>query len=580
MSAPARMAGRFTLRRVRRHGPVTIAGDSLADLEVLVRACTPEQLADISASLNADELAVVERVVGEVAGAGWRSSPSAMAHQLTRGRFNRWRYSELLARKFVDALEGRSKRQIWNLPARYGKSFIASKWGPIYALERDPTSNLILASYGDELANENAIFVRDMLVAHADVLTCRLRLDRRRMDRFVTDQGGGLIAAGIGSALTGFGGNGAVVDDPFKNWQEAHSEAMRERVWDWFRAVLRTRLETDDAWIIVVMTRWHEEDLTGKLVDAQQNDDGEEWEVVRLPAIADSADDPLGRTIGEVLEPERFSPDAVRARARALGSYLSSGLEQQLPSPEEGTDIMRGWWKWYDTLPPKFDDELASWDMKLKDKDSGDFVVGQWWGRTGPDFWLGDQLRGRFNFATTKAAIVLMKVRHPSIGRHLIENTGNGPEVMEALRKPDRTYRLTDETRGILGITDDEVADVEAWFHRGMSGLIAENPKGDKRARMRAQTPLIEAGHVHVPYVGGIGELVVNEAAAFPNAAHDDMVDAMSQGLKRLATGGTRAQAPQGSLKTPPPGQRTNAARGNGRTRTVQPNRTRVMRPR
>lgn len=261
-----------------------------------------------------------------------------------------------------------------------------------------------------------------------------------------------------------------------------------------------------------------------------------------------------------------FSLETVKATARAMGSYLASGLQQQRPSPEEGTDLMRDWWKWYDVLPPKFDDQLASWDMKLKDKDSGDYVVGQWWGRTGADFWLGDQLRGRFNFAQVKAAIVLMHVRHPSCRRHIIENTGNGPEVMDALRKPQPGYRLSDDTRGALGITDDEVDRVESIMHRGLPGLLPENPKGDKRARMRAQAPLIESGHVHVPYAGGIGELVVNEASAFPNGAHDDMVDALSQGLKRLGKGGGSAWKPPGQVRSPTPGARV-VPKSSGRKR-------------
>lgn len=932
---------------------------SIEALSEIVQAMTPAQLAHATAGLSGENLAVLERIVGEVTRAGWRSSPSAMAHQLSGGRVKRYAYTELLSRKFVDAVEGRSKRQIWNVPPRYGKSFLASKWGPVWALDRDPTTNIILASYGDELANENAVFIRDALVEHSDLLSCHLRHDRRRMDRFVTDQGGGIIAAGVGSALTGFGGKGAIVDDPFKNWQEAHSEARRQLVWDWFRAVLRTRLEGDDAWIIVVQTRWHQEDLTGKLLEAQANDDGEAWELVRLPALADDPDDLLGRALGEPLEPTMFSLASVQATMTSLGSYLGSGLMQQTPSPEAGTDIMREWWKWYDTLPPRFDDELAclpanslvfsedgprpisdirvgdrvwsldqttkrlrlarvwrngqtgidhilrietngrtirangkhrllvrrkfaapragaggykavewrtvwlpaaevtindyliaahgmpdgvedeapngrvltpaymafmglyigdgsiaggtiqiarhpeapynktykrfahaefrrvvgsrkgiprgvpvepsapvvcvdrgyclsfssrsavrelrelgfggvartkrvpewvfglrpdlvlaflrgyldadgavnsrghityssvnpmlledvrhlcmlvgvpisevrryhmagrvyvagrwvnrgdicqifgfdpranqrigshhptkrdrlsatrvstdrsrwhpdyegagsegsrpglgfaldggalvrvkrieieaaepvfdlgvegthsfiangvivhnSWDMKLKEKDSGDFVVGQWWGRTGSDFWLGDQLRGRFNFAATKAAIVLMNVRHPSCRRHIIENTGNGPEVMEALRRAQPDYRLSEETRGALGISDGEVARVEQIMHRGLTGLLAENPRGDKRARMRAQAPLIESGHVHVPLAAGIGELVVNEASEFPNGAHDDMVDALSQALKRLGKGPGKAWKPPGQVRSPRPGVR------------------------
>ena len=553
------------MRSVRERGPVTDVFNRLA-AEFL--DASPDELAAFVATLTGDEMRVVERVAGDVTKAGWRSSPAAMAHQLTRGRdqFKLYRYTQLLSEKFVDAVRGRSTRQIWNLPARYGKSLVGSKWGPTWAFDDNPSIKIALTSYGDLLAQENAIFVRDALVTHGEVLGTRLKRDRRRMDRFVTTEGGGLIAAGVGSALTGFGADGMVIDDPFKNWQEAHSEARRKEVWDWYRAVARLRLEQESSWIILVMTRWHEEDLAGMLTTAEFNQDGEEWEVVRLPALCDDpANDPLGRAMGEPLEPERFSLVAVQARARSLGSYLAAGLEQQRPAPEEGTDIMRGWWKWFDTPPPRFDDAITSWDMKLKDNESGDFVVGQAWGRTGSDYWLIDQLRGRYDFPTTKAAIVLMHVRHPEIGRHIVENTGNGPEVMKELREPQRGYRLSPEVIGTLGITEDEVAKVERAFRRGIDGILPENVKGKKRVRMRAETGKIEAGHVHVPYYGGIGELVVNEASAFPNAAHDDQVDALSQALKRLGNGGVKTSRPTGRVETPKPGVRSTAKKTGGR---------------
>lgn len=512
------------------------------------------QLNEVLSTLGNDDVRIIERAMAELTNAGFRSSPLAMAMALDP-TIQPYGYARLLSDKFVDAVRGRSTRQIWNLPARYGKSLWASKYGPAWAFDDDPTLPVMLASYGDSLANENATFVRDLLVRHADVLACTLRPDRRRMDRFVTDQGGGLIAGGIGSALTGFGARGGVLDDPFKNWQDAHSEAMRKRVWDWYRSVFRLRLDTEDAWIIVVMTRWHEEDITGMLIDADKRGEGEQWEHVVLPAIAE-ADDLLGRKPGEPLEPLRFSLDAVLQRARALGSYLSAGLEQQRPAPEEGTDIMRGWWKWYDVAPPRFDDATTSWDMKLKDKETGDYVVGQAWGRTGSDFWLLDQVRGQWNQATTKVAIALVQVRHPRIRRHVVENTGYGPEVIEEIRRPQPGYTVSEEIRSALGITDDELPRVTACLQRGMTGILAENVKGDKRVRMRAQAPLIEAGNVHVPD-NQVGHAVVDEASVFPNGAHDDMVDTLSQALKRLTLGRGTAVVPVGKVRTPAPGARS-----------------------
>ena len=520
----------------------------------------------------------IERAVAMVSAAGWRSTPDAMASYLTKGSFKRWPYVRLLGEKFADAVEGRSTRQIWNLPARYGKSLLASQWGPVWMLDRYPEKKLALVSYGDDLASTNSGAVLDLLREHSTDLRVELKLDRQRLDRFITAQGGGLMSAGLASGLTGFGANGVIEDDPFKNWQEAHSPNRRQYVVNHYRSVVRLRLDTDDAFIIIVMTRWHEEDLAGVLEAADMEGDGEGWEIVRLPAIAEAPStnpndppsrrqpDPLGRAPGEVLEPERFSAEAVRARARAIGTYLSAGMEQQRPSPEEGGELKRAWWQWADAPPRSFDDALTSWDMKLKDKKGGDYVVGQAWGRTGSDFWWIDQLRGQWNQVTTKTAIVLMAVRHPEIKRHVVENTGNGPEVMAELRRPQPGYEVSEEVRSELGITDDEVDRVNEMFRRGVPGLIPENPKGDKVARARSQSGYLEAGNVHLITNRPEADRLVDEAAAFPNGAHDDQVDAWSQAMKKLAGGeATATPAPRRATATPAPSRRATA--GIARTR-------------
>lgn len=550
----------------RRQLPVE-TGDSLVDLGALLESMTPAELDEFLERVPRGELPTVERVLAKRTREGWRANPLTMARHLTRKgdpllgtdtyAMEDYAYTRLLAQKFVDAVELRSPRQIWNLPSRYGKSTIASRWGPVWALDHRPDLTMILASWGDRLAQENAVFVRDTLIAHGDVLRARLKRDRRERRRFLTDQGGGVIAAGIGAGLAGLGGLGAIVDDPFKNWADAHSEARREEVWDWFRSTLYLRMDQIElSFIIVPMTRWHEDDLTGKIEQAMLDGDGDQWEVVRMPALAEE-DDVLGRRRGEPLEPRRFPLAAVQQRARTLGTYLAAGLEQQRPAPEEGTDIMRGWWKWYDAPPEKFDAALTSWDMKLKDKESGDYVVGLVMGRTGGDYWILDEFRGQWDEATVKVAIALAQYRYPWIRRHVIENTGNGPEVLAGLRRRQPGYTIRPEVRGKLGMVASEVEGVEQILRRGMSGLLPENPKGDKRVRMRARVGLIEAGNVHVPENRAWAESLVNEAATFPNGSFDDQVDALSQGLKRLEGLGTaKVERPRGKVATPPPGRR------------------------
>lgn len=524
------------------------------------------ELEDYLASRGPVERILLERLQAE-RGVGWRAHPAAMAHHLLDD-FQEWRYVRLLSLKFTQLVDGTSRRQLWALPSRYGKTELASRWGPTWVLARNPRANIILTSYGDELALENAYAVRDNLTRFRSELGVELRRDRRRIDRFRTRQGGGILAKGIGSGIIGFGagrGGGIVIDDPFKNWERAHSPTARQAVWDTWRAVLRLRLDDEAAWVLVVHTRWHEEDLIGRLIDEPDHVDGTRWDVTRLAAKAEPYDpasldpylrtpDPLGRAPGEPIERERFSLVEVESRAQDLGTYLAAALEQQRPAPEEGGELKRAWWAWVTELPPKFDASASSWDMKLKEADSGDYVAGQAWGRVGADYYLRATLRGRWTIPVVRAAIALMAHRHPDITRHYVENTGNGPEVMAELRAGIKGYELGDDICGTLGITLDERPFVQAILRRGLSGLLPVNPKGNKTARVRAITGRVEARNVHLLEGDRGAAVLVNEAAAFPTGDHDDTVDAMTQALLKLGrAAGSRTSRTKRRVNPPTP---------------------------
>lgn len=486
-------------------------------------------------------LDAAERAMAAAKGIGWRGSPAAMARHLTGGEFQVWRYVDFLSRKFVDAVEGRSSRQIWNLPSRMGKTSLA-KWGTVWVLDRtEGRANIIVVSYGYELAARTSTDVRDILVAHEDVLRGQLRPDRRRHDRFVTVAGGGVLAAGIDGAITGFGagnGGGIIVDDPFKNWQQAHSEARRDYVSNQFKGTIRNRLDQEAAWIIVIHHRVHEDDLTARLLADAAADDGDQWEHVSLPALA-VENDALGRQPGEPLEPLRFSRDDCLARARGLGSYLAASLEQQNPTSEEGTELLRRWFVLAEASEmPTFPERAnTSWDLKLKDRDAGDYVVGQCWWAVGPGRWCVEQIRGQYDHATTQNAIALLAVRHPEAHEHVVEAAGSADEVVPALRRPEAGYTISDEMAGRLGMTVDERAAVETLRRAGMGGLTLEPATGGSKS-VRARThiaPTAEAGNVRLPADAPWTAALLDEVASFPNGTHDDQVDAMSQALKRLS---------------------------------------------
>ena len=500
----------------------------LAELADEMLSLTVDQFAMVAATLDDDDLAMVERAIAYRTGEGWRTDPLSMAAHLTGGKTKAWKYSRLLGQQFVKAVEGESKRQIWNLPARYGKTTVSSQWGPVWMLDRYPHLKIILTSYGDKLAKENAGTVRDLLDEHHDELRVAVRQDRRARGGWRTSEGGMVLAAGVGSTMTGYGGDVIVVDDPFKNWVEAHSETTRESVWNWYRSVVRTRLQTDDSAIIVVMTRWHEDDLVGRLLNPPEGE-GEDWELVLLPALAepsqaeseqpdfdlDEGCDMIGRKVGDVLEPERFSVDGVNDRHKALGPYLTAGMEQQRPAPAEGGIVKRAWWRYFDRLPDplSLEDWLISWDSSFKDAETSDFVVGGVWCRSGSRRYLVDLVRDRMDYPTFRQAVANLAMKWPQARKILIEDSANGPAVIADLKLK-------------------------------ISGLTPRTAKGSKISRVHAVSGDISSGSVWIPDpnpatspwaasgrdVSWVAEYV-NEHAAFPNATHDDQVDMTSMAL-------------------------------------------------
>lgn len=527
---------------------------SLARIASGLATMPKEARAEFLASLSAEELSIVQQALSFHEADGWRRTPVAMAVHLTKRRLHdrilNYRYMAFLGEKFRRLVSGEEPRQIWNMPARYGKSTIASRWGPAWLLDQRPWTTSILTSYGDDLANENAIAVREILREYSTVLRATLRQDRQRMDRFVTDVGGGIMAAGINASITGFGvseGGILVVDDPFKNWPEAHRLTVRDAVWNNYRSVLRTRLDSENCGILVVHTRWHEDDLTGRLMHGAYEETGDEFTITRLPSLAEEPDyrssdrilhlaDPLGREPGEPLCPERFPLSSVMAREKALGSYLTAGLERQRPAPEEGGEIKRAWFVLETSMPTDADEWLTSWDVKLKDVNRGSFVVGTVWARTGSAMWLLDVFRGRWSMATTINAVALSHVRWPQATAHLVENTGFGPEVMAALRRAEADYVVSDDMAGDLGMTEFEREAVQIVRRHGLTGVLPVNPKGDKVVRARAISSIIEAGDVHLPERASWLGSFLDEVASFPDEPNDQ-VDSMSQALARLDRG-------------------------------------------
>jgi predicted phage terminase large subunit-like protein len=360
-----------------------------------------------------------------------------------------------------------------------------------------PEKKVISACYGDSLARDWGRAVRDEFMMNPELFT-RIRHDSASVTNWQTTDGGGMRTAGVGGPLVGSGAQLCVIDDPHKNWEDAMSTEKRKRLIDWFNSTLYTRLEPG-ASLIVVQTRWCKGDLTGYLTEEHDDD----WKHISLPALAEEGD-MLGRQEGEALCPERFTKEDLEGIKAGIGSMMFAGLYQQRPAPAEGGIIKRGWWQRFSTPPLDFDRVLMSWDMTFK-KTGSSWVVGQVWGRKGPNAYLLDQVRDKLDFPSTLMAVRRLSEKWPEAKEKLIEDAANGPAVISVLRKE-------------------------------LPCVLAVPPRGSKESRLTAIAPLVEAGNVYLPTVDLAPWIddFIEEISMFPNGANDDMADSAAQALARL----------------------------------------------
>ena len=440
-------------------------------------------------------------------------------------RINRTPALELIAEAVAEAVSGTDTRLVISVPPQEGKSTVCTKAGALWALTRDQDARIGIVSYAQSLAETFGRDIRNWVQTNngdEGTLDLGLRIARdngaaRRWQ--LESHRGGVTCVGVGSGLTGRPLDGLIIDDPLADAEQADSEYYRDKVWDWWQAVGATRL-APGGFVVLILTRWHQDDLAGRF---QAAEDGHLWRVINIPALADhdpskGQADPLGREPGEWLKSARNRSheqwEAIRVRS---GSRVFNALYQGRPSPDVCNVWQRPWWRRYDTLlwslnkdgsyrVDGMDEIIQSWDMAFKDTKGSDFVVGQVWARKGADVYLLDQVHKRLAFTDTVTAFRALTARWPQAGAKLVEDKANGTAVIDTLRKR-------------------------------VPGIVPINPKESKYARANAVSPFIEAGNVHLPSAEVAlfdADALIEEAAAFPNGAHDDQVDATSQALSRL----------------------------------------------
>jgi predicted phage terminase large subunit-like protein len=431
----------------------------------------------------------------------------------TRGQFQWFRHNLELNEALEGVLAGRIKRLMVFEPPRHGKSEQISRLLPGKWLERYPDKWVGITSYGDILAGGLAGKARDYYVEAGNRLHPRIQA----ASHWGTPQGGGCWAAGVGGAITGKGAHLAIIDDPVRNRQDADSQTKRDVLTEWFTSTLRTRLEPGAA-LIVVLTRWHERDLAGWLIEQEAaSAEPEQWTIVDLPARAEPTRPQYPDTCaiwsdwrapGEPLCPERYNDHELRILEASVGPRDWASLYQQRPRPREGGFFRYAWFEGHmvDARPVNAR-WVRYWDTAGTEGD-GDYTAGALIGRT-PDglYWIADVVRGQWS---------------PGRRDQMIRSTAE---------KDGRHVHIRLEQEAGVGGKDRSRGTIAA-----LAGFAvqAKPVTGSKENRADPLASQCEAGNVRIvkgPWVHHFLE----ELVGFPNGAHDDQVDAASGAFAELA---------------------------------------------
>ncbi len=530
----------------------TSGNDPLTELAAALLLCDEEELPALLGTLPPEVIRTLLETPGALDGPAALglsfaelgpqppTTPLEQAQELDAGFRDRPHLSYLshrLSAAVRDVEGGTSRQLLVAMPPRAGKSTLSSMYLPAWLLRRHPEWSIGLVSHDGDFATSWGRKVRSVIESHQTTLGIKLAPGVGAASEWETTAGGGVLARGIGGSITGRGFKVLVCDDVVKGIVDAHSPRVREMVWDRWRSDIYTRLEPPYL-LVVIGTRWHEDDFIGRLLSTDYEGDPRDWEVISFPAIAE-ADDVLGRSPGSPL----YSPLLDETEAQALqrwataketvGTYTWAALYQQRPSPPTGAIFDTGWLRFWTTDPAKVQRSaeitgdptrlvllpslrggrwLDSWDMAFKATTTSDWVVGQRWCKVGPYRYLIDQQRDRLSFTETVAAMrawvsPTLDLRNQLVHERLVEEKANGSAVIDTLRAE-------------------------------VSGIVAINPQVGKEGRARAITPEFESGHVYFPHPSEPGydwvDDLLSELRAFPNDQHDDQVDALTQALLRL----------------------------------------------
>ncbi len=404
----------------------------------------------------------------------------------------------------------RSPRLMLTMPPRHGKSTLTSKTFAAWHLGKYPRHEFMSCSYSGSLSMSFSRMVRQLLrdPAYHSLFDTRLDPDSQGAEAWLTKEGGGFTSAGIGGAITGKGAHILNIDDPVKNREDAESETARQNAWNWYTSTAYTRLAPGGG-VLIILTRWHDDDLAGRLLEAMKDREADQWEIVNYPAVA--LEDERYRFAGEALHPERYSEKALGRIKKTLGNRDWGALYQQNPVPEEGGYFKRENFVFYDFNDPKAVPQkkglvnYTAWDLAIGLKQINDYSVG---GAVSIDrdldLWIRDIDRKRSeSMALVKRILdfhVKWAAQRTGIEKGVIEMT-----IAPFLKQERRKRKLWDFNYTEL-----------------------KPGKQDKVARARTIQGMHESRKIHMPYNAPWSEAFIQEILRFPHGVHDDQVDFFS----------------------------------------------------
>lgn len=449
----------------------------------------------------------LHRILGEDA---WRLTPATLATVLSHGAWLPAKHLLYVAAKIASAIERGNARLCISLPTRHGKSELLSFWTAVWALDRNPATEIILATYGADLSQDFSRKVRDVLIEYESPeslysLNARLRHGARRVGGFMTLEGGGMRAVGIGGPVAGRGADLFLFDDYLKNAKEAASPTILQDIWDWFVSVGINRLSPNGS-IVILATRWNIRDLIGRLKDLDDESGIFPWEFIEFPCFA-LENDILGREVGETLWPERYTKEHMQSIKDLEGNYFWQAVHQQRPIPRSGGQVDASHFPIVDIVPKRM--ELVRWWDFAASPGKGDYAIG---------LLMGKDPKTKFAYICD----VIRRQVGPGDLEICVKNTaeqdGYGVRVCIE-QEPGSAGKIV----------------IDHYQRNVLSGWAVEGirPTGDKFVRAQPYYAAAQAHHIKM-LRGAWNDKYVEEAVLFPDAENDDQVDASSGAFNRL----------------------------------------------